>query len=179
METLSKETLREISRIKGRGLTQVIIPRLDPFSWYAFLNGEYVDPVRLEDLMIQLDVPDDGDFSRSVVRGHLSLGEKDATGGFVSKNRDLFPGVVDIVIGGGDQKPGHRFVISCPNPRNIETAWVQTGLSDDGGTFNLEGMNEFQILISPGIVDVKVVWQGENATAGEVECLFRESGVLN
>lgn len=179
METLRPASLRELSRIKGRGLTQVIIPQLDPFSWFVFLNGEYKDPACLEDLMIQLDVPDNGDFSGSIVQGQLSLKERNAAGALVSTNRDLFPGVVDIVLGGGGQKPGHRFLVSCANPRNIETAWIQTGLDDDGGTFNLEGINEFQILISPGIIDVKVVWQGENATAGEVEYLFRDSSVLN
>lgn len=161
-------SLAELSQVHGRGLVQVIVSRVSPFTWHCFINGEYVPDVDLEDLLLHVELPEDGDVSRATVQAYLTCKRDGLTGTRESQTLDLFPATIDLLL------DKHRLVVTCAEKGSIESVSVMAGLQEDGSCHILEGIRALKVVISYGIMDARITWMD-----GQTESLFGVPTVVN
>jgi hypothetical protein len=142
--------LSEVSRIHMRGWTLVVVPKVDPFSWYVFLQGEPINEMDLEDLVVDLTVPSDGDAAKGKVEATLSLKRKGLSGKREVEVVDLFPGLLEFYVN------GHNITVCCPVKNSLEDAWITVGMDRGGAPSEVNGIKSLRIVISRGILDMKI-----------------------
>jgi hypothetical protein len=150
VDTAATPPLSETSRIHLRGWTLVVIPKMDPFSWYVFLQGEAINEMDLEDLVVNLTVPSDGDATKGRVEATLSLQRKGLSGKRELEVVDLFPGLLEFYVN------GHNITVCCPVKNSLDDAWITVGMDRGGAPSEIGGIKSLKIVISRGILDMKI-----------------------
>jgi hypothetical protein len=140
MSTENRPAAAEMARIANH-LTQVIVTGDDIDGLNIFSDGALLLPGQIESLALNLDG------EQNLITAQLSWKEGDA-----HKGASLFPGTVDIVA------RGRRLLVTSAVDDSLDNLWVSLGMAEDGTSTELTGVNSLRVLLTPGLIDTKLVW---------------------
>jgi hypothetical protein len=68
------------------------------------------------------------------------------------RSTPLFPGTIELIA------RGRRIVVTCREPGSFDGVWLGLGLREDGTSTELTGVRSLTIVVSPNLLDAKLVW---------------------
>lgn len=134
-------------------LTQVILTSEGVDGLNVFYDGRLILPGQVDSLSVNIVAP--GEKDAGTLTAQLSWKESGE-----NKMASLFPGTVDIV------GRGKRILVtSSTDEGSFDGLWLSLGLTEDGTSHELSGVQSLRVLLSPGLTDTKLSWTdgGEEA----------------
>jgi hypothetical protein len=144
----------DVAKITGN-LTHVIVTSEDIDGLHVFYNGQPVLTGQLENIGVEIVAPDDS--GNGTLTGVLTRYEGGAEGARTTRSFSLFPGTLEVIA------KGKRITIVCPNEGSFDGLALLFGTANYDGVIDNIGMDargvqSLRIVITPGLVDAKLVW---------------------
>jgi hypothetical protein len=148
----------EVAKIVGN-LTYIIVTDEATDGLNVFYNGQPVLTGQLENVGIEIIAPSDS--GQGTLTGVLTRYEGGADGARATKSAPLFPGTVEFIA------KGRRISITCPVAGSFDGLGLYFGTTDENGNINggglsAQGVQSFRLVVTPGIVDGKLVWSEDS-----------------
>jgi hypothetical protein len=139
-------------------LTHVLLSPDTVEGLAVFFNSRPIPTGSLESVGIEIVAPTDAN-PQGALTAILSryAGETGSTGNRPQTSQPLFPGTVEIVA------RGRRIVVSCREAGSFDGLWLGLGLREDGTSTELTGVRSLRIVVTPTIVDARLVWDEDGS----------------
>jgi hypothetical protein len=140
MSTANRPAAAALARIASP-LTQVIVTGEAIDDLNVFFHGKLILPGQVESLSLNIDG------EKGQVTAQLSWKENGE-----HRGASLFPGTVDIVA------REKRLSVTSAVDGSLDGLWVSLGLAEDGTSTELTGVASLRVLLTPGLLDTKLIW---------------------
>ena len=155
METnANRPQAAEVARITGH-LTHVFVAQGGgPDAVAVFYDGQVIPTGALDSLSVQIVAPDDK--QDGTLTGILSRYDSGPQSGTPVKTLRLFPGTVDFIC------KGCRVSVTCAEEGSFDGLFLRFGTDDNGVGLQADGVLSLNIVVSPGLLDARLVWAEDN-----------------
>ena len=136
-------------------VTYVIAANEDLDGLNVFYDGQPILTGTLENVGIEIVAPSE-DNPQGTLTGVLTHYETDKEGNRKIKSLPLFPGTLELIA------RGRRISIHCAEEGSFEGLYLRFGTKNDGVGLQAEGVISLRIVVTPGLVDAKMIWAEDN-----------------
>jgi hypothetical protein len=132
-------------------VTSVIAANEDLDGLNVFYDGQPIMTGSLENVGVEIVAPSDEN-PQGTLTGVLTYYETDKEGNRKIKSLPLFPGTLELIA------RGRRISIHCAEEGSFEGLYLRFGTKNDGVGLQAEGVTSLRIVITPGLVDARMIW---------------------
>ena len=137
-------------------LTQIIASPDAAEGVQIFVNAHPLPAGELESLSVTITAPGESG-SGGGITGIISRYQTGPDGAKTQRSGSLFPGTVELIT------RGRRVVVTCQEEGSFDGLWLGLGMRGDGTTTELSGVRELRIVVTPTLLDARLVWAEDGA----------------